>query len=73
MAMAGDFRDRSGAAGDESGVRVRLAPRACLHPAQYRRSLRAVLGTLLLGAISLPAGCRHAPSAGLCPTRPPDT
>jgi hypothetical protein len=80
MAMAGGPRGRGGAARDEPGTGVRMVPRACLHSAQRRRPPRAVLGTLLLGAISLLStpGGRHAP-AGLCatcppgPTRSPDT
>jgi hypothetical protein len=76
MAMAGDPRDRRSAAGDDPGVRARLAPRAwpraCLRPVQYCRPPGAILGPLLLGAISLPTSCCHIPSAGLCPTRPPD-
>ena len=72
MAMAGDPRDRGGAALDEPGTRVRMAPRACLLSVQRCRPLGAVLGALLLGAISLlpTTGSRHA-SAGLCATSPP--
>jgi hypothetical protein len=71
MAMAGDPRDRGGAAHDEPGTRVRMASRACLHSAQHRRPLGDVLGALLLGAISLlpTTGGRHTP-AGLCATGP---
>src|SRR5438045_2948341 len=79
MAMAGDPRDRGSATRDEPGTRVRMAPRACLRSAQRRRPFGAVLGTVLLGAISLllPTGGGHA-TTGLCatrptgPTRPPD-
>jgi len=79
MAMASDPRGRGGAARDEPGTRVRMAPWACLHSVQHRRPPGAVLGAVLLGAISLlpTPGGRHAP-AGLCatcppgPTRPPD-
>ena len=79
MAMAGDPRDRGGATRDEPGTRVRMVPRACLLSVQRRRPRVAVLGTLLLGAISLlpTTGGRRAP-VGLCatcpsgPTRPPD-
>jgi len=79
MAMAGGPRDRGGTARDKPGTRVRMVPRACLHSAQHRRPRGTILGTLLLGAISLlsTTGGRHAP-AGLCatcppgPTRPPD-
>jgi len=72
MAMAGDPRDRGGAALDEPGTRVRMAPRACLLSVQRRRPPGAVLGALLLGAISLlpTTRDRHAP-AGLCATCPP--
>ena len=69
--MAGDPWDRGGAARDEPPSRLRLAPRARLRSAQHRRPLGAVLGALLLGAISLlPTGCRHTP-AGLCRNPPP--
>ena len=79
MAMAGDPRDRRGAARDEPSTRVRMAPWARLLSVQRRRPLGTVLGALLLGAISLlpTTGGRHAPT-GLCatgppgPTRPPD-
>jgi hypothetical protein len=72
MAMAGDPRDRGGAARDEPGTRIRMAPRACLLSVQHRRPRVAVLGTLLLGAISLlsTTGGRRAP-VGLCATRSP--
>ena len=72
MAMAGDPRDRGGAARDEPGTRIRMAPRACLLSVQHRRPRGTILGTLLLGAISLlsTTGGRHAPT-GLCATGPP--
>ena len=79
MAMAGGPRGRGGTARDKPGTGVRMVSRACLYSAQRRRPPGAVLGALLLGAISLlpTPGGRHAP-AGLCttcppgPTRPPD-
>jgi hypothetical protein len=72
MAMAGGPRHNNDAARDEPGARVRMAADACLRPAQHCRALWAVLGTLLLGTVSLLAGDRHTPSPGLCPARAPD-
>ena len=79
MAMAGGPRGRGGTTRDKPGTGVRMVPRACLCSAQRRRPPGAVLGALLLGAISLlpTPGSRYAP-ADLCatcppgPTRPPD-
>ena len=70
--MAGDPRHYGGAARDKSGARARLASDARLRPTKHCRALWAVLGTLLLGAVSLLAGDRHPPSTGLCPARAPD-
>ena len=70
MAMAGNPGGRGGAARDQSGTRVRMAPRACRLSVQRCRPLGAVLGAVLLGALSLlPTGGRHAPT-GLCATCP---
>ena len=69
VAMADDPRHCGGAARDEPDARVRLVPDTRLRPAEHCRALWAVLGTLLLGAVSLLTGGRHPPSTGLCPAR----
>jgi hypothetical protein len=48
-----------------------MASDACLRAAEHCRALWAVLGTLLLGVVSLLAGDRHPRAPGLCPARAP--